>query len=42
MEYVIAVFVGVWIAASGLLSYWRIRMDFKQNENDVESEDQKA
>lgn len=28
MEYVIAVFVGIWIAAAGLLAYIRIKKDF--------------
>lgn len=33
MEYAIAIFVGVWIAAAGLLAYVRISKDFKNNEN---------
>ena len=28
MEFVIAVFVGVWISAAGILAYWRISKDF--------------
>ena len=35
MEYVIAIFVGVWIAAAGLLAYSRVKKDFK----DLEKED---
>lgn len=29
MEYAIAIFVGVWIAAAGMLSYRRIKKDFE-------------
>lgn len=37
MEYVIAVFVGVWIAAAGLLAYSRIHKDFSDiNVNEKE------
>lgn len=28
MEYVIAIFVGVWISAAGILAYLRIKKDF--------------
>ena len=28
MEYFIAVFVGVWVSAAGVLAYYRIRKDF--------------
>lgn len=28
MEYVIAIFVGVWISAAGIMAYFRIRKDF--------------
>lgn len=28
MEYVIAIFVGVWISAAGILAYFRIKKDF--------------
>lgn len=28
MEYVIAVFVGIWIASAGLLAYVQIKKDF--------------
>ncbi len=28
MEYVIAVFVGVWISAAGIMAYFRIKKDF--------------
>lgn len=29
MEYAIAIFVGLWICAAGLLSYRRIKKDFR-------------
>ncbi len=29
MEYAIAIFVGIWISAAGLLAYYRINKDFK-------------
>ena len=28
MEYVIAIFVGIWISAAGILAYFRIKKDF--------------
>lgn len=28
MEYAIAIFVGVWITAAGLLAFFRVRKDF--------------
>lgn len=28
MEYVIAIFVGIWISAAGLTAYFRIKKDF--------------
>ncbi len=34
MEYAIAIFVGVWVAAAGMLAYWRISKDFKNATND--------
>ena len=30
MEYVIAIFCGVWVSAAGLFAYWRIKKDFSQ------------
>ena len=33
MEYAIAIFVGVWISAAGILAYYRIKKDFA----DIES-----
>ncbi len=32
MEYAIAIFVGVWISAAGLLAYYRIKKDFSDLE----------
>lgn len=42
MEYAIAIFLGVWLSAAGLLSYRRINKDFKdidinKNEGDKQS-----
>ncbi|MBQ3499423.1 MAG: hypothetical protein IJA87_09905 [Clostridia bacterium] len=28
MEYAIAIFVGLWISAAGILAYYRIKKDF--------------
>lgn len=28
MEYAIAIFVGIWISAAGILAYYRIKKDF--------------
>ena len=32
MEFAIAVFVGIWVAAAGLLAYWRVKRDFDEIE----------
>ena len=38
MEYVIAVFVGLWISAAGLLAYRRIKKDFDKSNTGEEQE----
>ncbi len=37
MEFAIAIFVGIWVAAAGLLAYWRVKKDF--NETDKKEDD---
>ena len=39
MEYAIAIFVGVWISAAGILAYLRIKKDFKEVTKDVEEKE---
>ena len=36
MEYFIAIFVGVWVSAAGVLAYWRIKKDFSNVNNEKE------
>lgn len=33
MEYAIAIFVGLWISAAGILAYYRIKKDFDTDNN---------
>ena len=43
MEFVIAVFVGIWIAAAGVIAYSRIKKDFSildEKENDKKGDGQ--
>ena len=39
MEYAIAIFVGIWISAAGLLSYSRINKDFKDIDTSTDKGD---
>lgn len=36
MEYAIAIFVGIWIAGAGILSYVRVKKDYKEVNNKEE------
>lgn len=40
MEFAIAIFVGVWVCAAGLLAYTRIRKDFKEAETEIKSKEE--
>ncbi len=39
MEYLIAVFLGLWISAAGVISYSRLKKDFKANEKRTKETD---
>ena len=39
MEYVIAIFVGLWISAAGLFSYRRICRDFSETDDSMKKGD---
>lgn len=40
MEFVIAIFVGVWICLAGLLAYRRISKDFKEAEAEIKNKEE--
>lgn len=40
MEFAIAIFVGIWVSAAGLLAYWRVKKDFDEIDKKQEERDQ--
>lgn len=41
MEYLIAVFLGLWVSVAGVISYFRLKKDFESDEKRTKETDDK-